>query len=505
MKMRPVCFADIIILMLIQKSQIFAGLLILYLLATALFSNFQFPSDNLFVFVVILGIAIFSLWRFKSLRYALLILFVITFAGWRVNQVTPKNDPSWINYNLGKEVIIEGRVVEVPKNSGKAQQVIIKIDGIKGNVLLTTALFPEYKFGDTLLVDGKLTDLRAESEQYRGYFKAQQIYGFLGFPKVITKDVKYPFQKDWYFRLRKPLLLVRLNYERVIARILSEPQSGLLSGILLGSKANLSQDLLLWLQLTGTIHIIALSGYNITVLVEMLRILTKRLPRNLAFNIPVIGIILFVLATGLSSSVIRAAVMGSMLLLAKRVGRQSDGLIAVLFASAIMVAFSPNILIYDVGFQLSFSAVCGIIFLAPKLEKYFSIFGGTMSQILSATLSAQIFTWPITSLYFGVISIIAPLANILILPFIPILMLFGFIIASMGFVSIWLAQNLSIILWVILSYFIKTVKLLAEMPVSSKNIKIDSVIFVAAYYILLGEIVMILSRQGRRYGKEKIT
>jgi competence protein ComEC len=491
--------------MLIHKSQIFSGLLALYLLATAFFAFSPSVIGIGFASTVIFGTLVLICWKIKSLRYIFLILFVISVAGWRVSTVTPRQDPGWIYHYLGSELDITGRVVEVPKNSGKAQQVIVKVNGIKGNVLLTTALFPEYHYGDTLQAKGELTDLRPESEQYRGYFKSQQIYGFMSFPKLYLLEIKYPISEDWYYKLRKPLLAVRLKYEEIFAKILPEPQSGLMSGILLGSKANLSQEFLSWLQITGTIHIIALSGYNITVLVELLRIITKRLSRNLAFNLPIIGIVLFVLATGLTSSVIRAAIMGSMLLLARRVGRQSDGLVAVLFASVVMVFVSPNILVYDVGFQLSFAAVAGIIFLAPKIEKYFSVFGSTLSQILAATFSAQIFSWPITSYYFGIVSLVAPLANMLILPFVPMLMLFGFSIASLGMISLWLAQNLGIILWAILSYFIKIIRMLAQTPIAAKNYKLDSGIFVLAYYLFLSEIVIILSRRKRLYGKEKIS
>jgi competence protein ComEC len=488
--------------MLIHKSQIFSGLLALFLFSIALFTlhpTLYIPS---FTLLIILGIGIVLCWKIKMVRYILLIIFVVLLAMLRVQMVTPQDSPKWINHYIGRGVNITGRIIEVPKSSGKSQQIKLKIEGINGNIQIICGQFPEYQFGDTLQVEGKLTDLSSESEQYRGFFKSQEIYGFMNFPKIYVLDAKYPYSRDWYFRLRKPLLGVRIKYENIFARILPEPQSGLMSGILLGSKANLTSELISWLQITGTIHIIALSGYNITVLVEMMRLLAKRLSQNMAFLAPIFGILFFILATGLSASVIRAGIMGSILLFAKRVGRQSDGLIAVLFASCAMVLLTPNILIYDVGFQLSFTAVCGIIFLAPQIEKYFMVFGKTMSQILAATFAAQIFSWPITSYYFGIVSLVAPIANMLILPFVPLLMLLGFIIASIGFVSIWLSQSISIVLWAMLSYFIKVVQTFAQMPLSSQYLKIDSWIFILAYYIFLVEIVMILSRMKKLYAKE---
>lgn len=490
---------------MLHQSRIFVGLLISFLLAVVYFTIFPLQSQILLYEIIALFIIVFFFWRISFVRYLSLSLLFIALGCFRVSIYTPNNTPEWINFHIGEEINMPVRVLEEPKINGKAQQIIAKPTGkIKGNIQVTTNQFPQYHFGDTLTISGKLDDLSPESEQYRGYFKSQEIYAFSVFPKIEKQYINYGFWHDIYFRIRKPLISVRLKYENIIGKILPEPQAGLLSGIILGSKANLSSELLLWLSLTGTIHIIALSGYNITIVSEFMRILTKRFSKKVSFWLPVMGIIAFVFATGLSSSVIRAAIMGIILLLANKSGRQSDALVSILFASVLMVFLNPNILVYDVGFQLSFAAVCGILFLAPRIEKFFSFFGKTMGQILAATFSAQLFSWPVTSYYFGVVSIVAPVANMLILPVIPFVMLLGFVAASIGFLSLWLGKILGLFVWVILSYFIKITEMLANTSFAASNYKISSGILILGYYLLLADFIMILSRRKKIGRKESI-
>jgi competence protein ComEC len=486
-----------IIILMFHPSRIFAGLLFIFIVAVAYYSldpiNIPFMPQAL---IVVLGLLTFF-WRQKPARYILLILLFVFLGIYRTSQVAPAQNQRWVQQYIGQEGNLTIRIIEEPRINGKSQQLTGRIEGLRGNIQISTNQFPAYHFGDTLVISGKITDLSEDSEQYRGYFKTQGIYAFSRYPQI-----RYGLSSDWYFRLRKPLLNLRLKYEDTFGKILPEPQAGLLSGIILGSKASLSEELLGWLSVTGTIHIIALSGFNITIVAEFMRILARNLSARLSFYLPVIGIILFVLATGLSSSVIRAAIMGIVLLLARRVGRQSDALVSVLFASSVMIYANPSILLYDVGFQLSFAAVCGILFLAPRLERYFSFLGKTVGPVFSATLSAQVFSIPITSYYFGLVSVISPIANILIIPFIPAVMLLGFIAASLGMVSLWLGRVIGFISWVLLTYFLKVIEYLSSVSFASRSYKVTSIYFIIGYYLILFDIVMMLGNR-RRNGKSK--
>lgn len=493
---------DIIILML-HPSRIFSFLLIVFIAVVAFSLSNNFLVLNLFWPLIFSTIAAVLFWKIKILRYSLLLVSVILLGLFRVQAVSFENSDNWIGKYIGSEGKFEVRVVEEPRVTGKSQQITARATGTRGNIQISTNQFPVYHFGDTIKVEGKITDLSPESEQYRGYFKTQEIYAFTSYPKIEKIGKRYPLKDDWYFKIRKPLISLRLRYESVIGKILPEPEAGLLSGIILGSKASLSDEFLLWLSVTGTIHIIALSGYNITIVAEFMRIIARSLSARMSFWLPVFGIISFVLATGLSSSVIRAAIMGVVMLSAKRSGRQADGVNSILFASAVMIYVNPMILLYDVGFQLSFTAVSGILFLAPKIEKYFSFFGDTIGPVVCATLAAQLFSWPVVSYYFGVVSLIFPIANILIVPLIPFVMLAGFAAASVGLISVWLGKILGLVSWVILSYFVKIIKMLANVKYAAGNYKISSGYVICGYYLLLLDVLVLISKR-KKLGPKKI-
>lgn len=481
-----------------HPSRIFLALLTLFLVGIALALVFNITFNGWYGFIIFSSlILLLPTWKNRSLRYVLLSVVVVFLAFFRVNQTFPNNNATWLSFNNSRKVQARFLIIEEPKISGQSQIILAKEASgrIRGNVQIRTVQFPRYQFGDVINFYGELNGIQAEQERYRNYFKSKNIVSFSQFPKIdISRNRTISEWDSLYLSIRKPLLNIRFEYEKAINRMLPEPQAGLLSGILFGSKADLSSELLSLLSITGTIHIIALSGYNITIVSEAARILTSRFSRNAAFFVPALFIIFFILATALSASVVRAAIMGLLLLLASRLGRQSDALISVVVACAVMVFISPAILLYDAGFQLSFAAVCGILFLAPRIQKFFSIFGNSLSTILAATIGAQIFAWPITSYYFGNVSLISPLSNLLILPFIPILMLLGFLTATLVLIAPSLSV-LSFIPWSILAYIIKVVSVLADFKIASVSYKITSPLIAIAYWVFIIDILLVLKRR----------
>jgi competence protein ComEC len=209
--------------------------------------------------------------------------------------------------------------------------------------------------------------------------------------------------------------------------------------------------------------------------------------RKKSFWISLFGIIFFVILTGASASVVRAALMGCLVLLASQTGRASKITNALVFAAAAMLFLNPKILAFDVGFQLSFAATAGLIFLTPVLEKYFNRWPSLsgVKESLITTLSAIIMTFPLILYNFGRISFIAPLANLLILPAIPLTMALGSIAVLGGLIYVGLGQVLAWLAWLFLSYIIKGVKILAKIPWASVQIgKIHWILLVVAYLII---------------------
>lgn len=267
------------------------------------------------------------------------------------------------------------------------------------------------------------------------------------------------------FRANLPDIKFNINFSgllsqanKSIEKILPEPQASFLAGLLFGVDQNIPKDLLEDFNQTGTRHIIALSGYNITIIASLTMgfLLWLGFWRKHAFVIAVIAIIFFVILTGASASVSRAAIMGLLVLLAQQVGRLSNPKNLLALAAFFMILKEPSALLNNAGLQLSFAATMGIIYLSPYLKK--------LPEILATTLSAQIAVSPLIIFYFHQVSLISPIANLLVLPIIPITMLVGFIALAIGVLYLPIGIFLAWPAWLFLTYEIKIIELLAKIP-----------------------------------------
>jgi competence protein ComEC len=246
----------------------------------------------------------------------------------------------------------------------------------------------------------------------------------------------------------------------VIAHILPEPHAGLLSGILFGSKATLSKDLLDALTTTGTLHIVALSGMNISILADIsittfLRMTSRRVA-SLATVLIIIGFVWFV---GVSASVVRAAIMGSLTLLAVLFGRPAWSIFSFALTVGIMLLWKPS-WIGDLSFQLSALATLGIILFGKKQKNF-------IQDALQTTLSAQVFTIPLILFVFRRISLVSPLTNVLIGWVIAPLTGIGMAAAFFGWIWLPLGVVFGWVSWVLLEYLIFMVEWTAKLPFSS--------------------------------------
>lgn len=249
--------------------------------------------------------------------------------------------------------------------------------------------------------------------------------------------------------------------EQTISRALPEPQASFMAGLLLGARRNIPKNLLDSFATTGTTHIIALSGYNITIIAAALASIFNflTLAKKQSFWLAMAAIIFFVWLTGFQVSLIRAAIMGILTLFALTSGRLYSIHNALALAGALMILFDPFILLHNISFQLSFLATLGIVWLFPIFSR--------LGETLGTTLSAQIMVMPLITYYFGNLSLISPLANLLILPLIPLTMLFGFILVLGSFLWSSLAWLLAAPAWLLLTLEIKIIELLATAPFAS--------------------------------------
>ncbi|OIO12961.1 hypothetical protein COY59_03880 [Candidatus Gottesmanbacteria bacterium CG_4_10_14_0_8_um_filter_37_24] len=257
----------------------------------------------------------------------------------------------------------------------------------------------------------------------------------------------------------------------VVNSYLPEPQASLLNGILFGVRSSMPGSFYNALIATGVLHIIALSGMNITILTNLTARMTLWLGRKASSIITMCLIVSFVLFVGASPTIVRAAMMGSLSLIAVYFGRQNWGLLSLILSGILMLLRNFS-LIKDLSFQLSFLSTLGIILANKRVERQRK--NGLFKQLifflktnLLITLSAQIFTLPVILYRFHRISLISPLTNIMIEWVIQPVMVLGFITAIIGWVWWPLGILPAWFVWVPLTYLIKAVEILARVPGAS--------------------------------------
>ncbi len=262
------------------------------------------------------------------------------------------------------------------------------------------------------------------------------------------------------------------TFVEVINRVLPEPHAGLLAGILFGVKSSISPDLYDALIVTGTLHIAALSGMNITILTKLFFSAFLWVLPKFICSILTIGVIAgFVFFVGPSPSIIRAAIMGSITLIAPLTGRMKTALITWGIAIASMLLFDIA-LVGNLSFQLSALASLGMILFGNTKEKKTSLPAGRgllafIKKELSTTLSAQVFTIPLILFTFGRISLISPVTNILIGWTIPIITVLGFGVSILGWIWLPIGQVLAWVTWIFLEWLIQAVIVTSRIPLAS--------------------------------------
>jgi competence protein ComEC len=280
---------------------------------------------------------------------------------------------------------------------------------------------------------------------------------------------------------------IRSRFEKQIKRTFPDPSAGLLTGLLTGANGALTPTIEEEFRRTGLSHIVAISGSNITIILSLMGSMLFWLPLRWRFVPLAVGIIVFTLFVGASASVIRAAVTGIIGLVALQAGRQNDARIATGWTAFFMLLWNPWMLWADAGFQLSFLAVIGLIEMTPLLEPLLKRIPetGGIREALTATLAAQFTAVPWGVRLFGSLPLISPLANILVAPFLPLGMLFGFLAVLAEWIDPLFARMVVLPAVLLLDTVIETAHILSNIPGAViGDLQISSTMM-CVYYLLL--------------------
>ena len=246
-------------------------------------------------------------------------------------------------------------------------------------------------------------------------------------------------------------------FTNVINSYLPEPEASLLNGIIFVVSLKTTKEFYQQLKIVGLLHLVVLSGINITLLAAMVSSVTKYFSKVISTLITILIIILFVIFVGPQAPIIRAAFMGILTHVAIITGRKNFTLYALFLSLIFVIIFWPSWL-KTVSLQLSYGATLGIILFGQGKNNNWII------KNLRLTLAAQVFTVPIIFFYFKQISLISPLANLLVAETIPPLMVFGFLTAVLGKVSYFLGLVPAYISYGILRYLVWVIETLAKIP-----------------------------------------
>jgi len=366
----------------------------------------------------------------------------------------------------------------------------------RGKLVCNAPLYPRYEYGDAVCVQGVLeTPPVLDDFDYREYLAARGVLTVARRARVTALG-----EREGSIVLRY-ILRAKAMLRDVIERILPYPDAGLLTGVLLGSNHALSDDLSEAFRAAGLTHLVVVSGYNVGFVAQWVTLLAGlAFRRRLALWASLGGILFYAALVGPSAPVMRAALMGGIVVFGQIVGRRSHTPTALAAATLAMTAINP-LQVWSVSFQLSFAATWALIALAPRLESAAQalVAGvGANSQaqgwrlareFLFVTLAAQIATLPLIWYHFGEISLVALLANALVLPAQPPIMALGALAVAAGCLWTPAGQAMGWLAWPLLRYTILVVRWLGALPWASISTPQTGSIWVWAFY---GTLVLVL-------------
>ena len=478
----------------LTKSKIFLLSCVSFIIGIAIGNFFAVPF--LFVYILFLLFVFFIIIfrKQKICSVIFLCLFFSLLGNFRFNFTQFFRAKNLISYHNGEKVLFQGMVAEAPdirsdkiKYTVETKKIYLEnFESIKGKVLVSGELYPEYEYGDFLEISCKIqAPEKIDDFDYEKYLERYNIYSLCYFPKIkLLEKNKGDF-------LYLEILKFRNKLKDITDLAMKKPESSIFAAINLGLTRETPQDVLQVFANAGVSHIIAISGTNITIICGILMsfCISLGISRKKAFYLCSVTIFTYVLLVGSPVSAVRAGIMGFLVLLAVRLGRLSNIMNTLFFTAALMLLLNPRILLSDVSFQLSFLAVLSMVIFGKffenflekiKTPKSFSIF-----ESLNMTLSAQVLTMPIIIYDFGIISLVSLPANILIGPLLPMIMILGMVSVFFGLINIWFAKILIIPCFIALNFIIKISEILTNLPFAYFVIDKKSVFALIVYFVLL--------------------
>ena len=455
-----------------------------------------------------------------SARQVFLLLLLFEMGAAYQASITTNPDSSHIQVfnDIGFPASVTGEIITPPEILDRNVRFVLKaeqfcpgktgsIETVNGKILVYTRALSDFQYGDTIQVYGLLeTPPEYEGFSYREYLSREDIYAFL-----YSRESEI-IKRSWSYPIRKALYQFRSHAHATLKSLYPDPEASLLSGILLGIEGGISTRMMEAFQQTGTAHIIAISGFNITLISAIfLNLMRSWLGRNAGIITAGAAICLYTILVGGDAAVVRAAIMVSISLIARLLGRQNHGYSALAAAVFVMTIFDTNILM-DIGFQLSVLATLGLLFYGPLLENGFRRQAGHLlseqgvnkitpwvNEFFLLTFAAQLTTMPLTISCFNQIPISSFLVNPIILPVQPPIMILGGISVLLGLIFKPAGQLAAWITWPFLNLTTRTVSFFASIDSMRIPLANNSFVIMLIYCALLAAgTFMVRTKAGKK-------
>lgn len=381
-------------------------------------------------------------------------------------------DPG-LSSKIGEKVELSGVIIDEPDTREQNQKIVFQPNAAKSSIMITAPLYPKLSYGDEIKVIGILTlprNFKSETGRefdYVHYLSKDDIFQEIKKPISITKTDSRKGSV-----IKEKLFSIKYVFLESIQKVLGEPHSSLAGGLVVGEKQSLGKELIDDFRKSGLIHIVVLSGFNITIVADTISKLLAFLPRTIALSSGAFAMVLFGVLVGGGATVVRSVVMALFAVGGKLLYREYNVTRALFLAGCGMVFHNPLILLYDPSFQLSFLATLGLIVFAKPIEDKLTWiterFG--IRSLIASTCATQLFVGPFILYIMGQMSIVGVLVNILVLPFIPITMLFVALTGGVGIFSELLSWIPAVGSHILLSYELWMVTKFAALPFAAFEI-----------------------------------
>ncbi len=459
------------------------------------------------------------LWHNPQSRLIMLLIACLFFGAYRYTLSSSLTDPKAITSSIGQNVSIQGTVSSEPKVQGRSRTLVVSVTKIltSGNAswqdadgqitvqTLGTLIDDPYgaNYGDVVELQGKLQPSQPPNPP--------SIFASIAFPRItVYQNEGNPVVAFFYH--------LRVTFATIIEQSLPQPTAALLIALLLSLRTPALKPLIPAFNATGCAHLIAPSGFKVTIMAGLIINSTKRLyerpmssqkllpaqrrgnwRQGLAMSLVLLSVLVYTLLSGAGPAAIRAGLMGTLLVIAPRIGRIYNVYTALALAALLMSAFDPFVL-WDVGFQLSFVGTLGIVLFTPFFQRCLRFLehlplGTYLTEILAVTLAAQTATLPLFAINFNEVSFIAPITNILTVPLLGLLLMLGMFTGIAGLFFQPLAALIGSIAWPFLTYMNTVVMLCFHIPGAYMNVGSLNTSIAWVYYAFIGCAIYGLQRK----------